>query len=347
MISIFSALLAAIPALAATEVVEVNWRVRYQSKNGTVNSQPSKAYTKTLKKCGYTLPKEPRGYFPISLLRCQGLLDFSSNKTLRQRVLDQVNLAVRNLRQENNPEFKALLSQLARVEFGISPFGLFQSARDGLGSPRRMGVNVRSLGLVVINKAFWAEVSKSNFADSFLLHEALGAAGYADVNYQTSLDLIEAAKGGAVDIPTISTENEIPYQIAGRDGTISVVGSGGDQNQQAIKASLYNAINQGIEFTGVDPKYLPSKAEQRSLVRSLSISIAPEGFFTDMSLCRSDDGREESKYLCGGFILNGAEGKPFLIVTEAWATAPRAYQEKMLQKIYVQIVSELAREKMQ
>jgi hypothetical protein len=179
--------------------------------------------------------------------------------------------------------------------------------------------------------------------------EALGAAAYEDTDYQASLDLNEISQGRAVALPKLSPQRGNPDLVArgGDDGGITITGHGGDSDEQIIKLSLLRAV-EGAKVTIKDlaPKYWPTKKELRALVSSTPVTIV--NYFTMPSskdLCRSYDGKTSARGLCGGFVLKGATGTPFLLVAREFAAAPQKIQQLMLEKIFMQMVTQVAEKK--
>lgn len=344
-------LLLLVPRAYATEVVPVKWRVSYTGADGqrVALSEPDAAYKQTLVKCGLTANGKVLELVPAEKLRCPGLLDFSSSHSLRARVVAIIRTALAASREEKNRDYAQLLQRLSKVDFGLSPYGVFRSSRDGYGDPRRMGLNVRSQSLVVLNGKFWEQLSRAANADAFLLHEALGGAAYEDTDYQVSLDLAEIAQGRAVALPRLRPQKGNPYLVArgGEDGGITIVGHGGDSDEQIIKLSLFRAIDgASISVQDLDPKLWPTKAELRALVSSTPVTIV--NYFTLQgreSLCRSNDQKTSARGLCGGFTLKGATGTPFLLVAREFSAAPKKIQQLLIEKIFLQMVTQLAEKK--
>jgi hypothetical protein len=335
----------------AAEVVQVKWRVSYTDANGqrVSLSEPDAVYKQALRKCGLTKNGKVLELVPAGKLRCPGLLDFASSNSLRARVVATIKTALASSHQEKNRDYAQLLSRLQNIDFGLSPYGVFRSSRDGYGDPRRMGLNIRSQNLVVLNQKFWELVNQADNADAFLLHEALGAAAYEDTDYQVSLDLNEIAQGRNVALPKLTAQKGRPELVArgGDDGGITITGHGGDSDEQIIKLSLLRAIEDAnITIKDLDAKYWPSKEELRALVSATPVTIV--NYFTlkpGPGLCRSYDGKTSARGLCGGFALKGATGTPFLLVAREFAAAKKNIQQLMLEKIYLQMVTQLAEEK--
>jgi hypothetical protein len=335
----------------AGEAVQVKWRISYTDGNGHQVSltEPDAAYQRTLKNCGLTKKGKILELVPAQKLRCPGLLDFSSSKALQARVTETFRAALAAAKAEDNLEYTELIRRLNKVDFGISPFGVFRSSRDGYGDPRRMGVNIASQNLVVLNKKYWEQVEQSDVATAFLIHEALGAAAYEDTDYHVSLEINELAGGRLAKLPKLSPQKGKPELMArgGDEGGITITGHGGDSDEQIFKLSLLRAVETTrYSIPRLDKKFWPSRAELRALVHATPVTIV--NYFTlnpDKNFCRSLDGKTSARGLCGGFLLKGTDGKPFLLITRELSASPRKIQELMLEKIFVEIFDQLAEEK--
>ena len=333
-------LLLTLASSAFAQNVTVHWRVKFTADDGRgFLSSPSPEYLRTLEACGHRpdLRREVN-LVPVSTLRCRGVLDFSSSKTIRDRVAARIHAAERRgHKAASGLPLAQLRAGLARIDFSISPYGVFFSAQQGEGAARRIGINVAETRLVILNKPFWVQLAGSADADAFLLHEALGALGYEDTDYQRSNLIYELSRKDHVDG---DEEGETQVAAAERGGA-TVVGRGGDSNAQFFKASLLLMADKKLEISGADPRHIPTRAELRRIIEDTPISIAPASFFVGKNICEDPDTGAQSPLTCGGFALRGLQGKPFLIITEDWAKFPETGKHKLLLKIFRNIVTEL------
>jgi hypothetical protein len=346
MLSQFLLLLLALasPVEAFAQSVTVHWRVRFTSNDGRgYFSQPSPEYLRTLEACGHRpVLSRQVGLFPVSALRCRGVLDFNSSAKLRQRLENRIHAAERRGHKgARGLPLARLRAELARIDFSISPFGVFFSAQEGEGAARRIGINVAETRLVILNKPFWSQLESSPDADAFLLHEALGALNYEDTDYQRSNLIYELSKKDHVD----GDEDGNTRVAAAERGGASVVGRGGDSNAQFFKASLLLLADKKLEVSGADARHIPTRAELRKIIEDTPVSIAPAHFFSGKNICDDPDTGTQSPLTCGGFVLKAQGGKPFLIITQDWAQFSEVDKRKLLVKIFRSIVTELVRDK--
>lgn len=338
-------LLLTLTTSAFAQNVTVHWRVNFTSNEGRgYLSQPTPEYLRALEACGHRpdLTKKVN-LVPVSMLRCRGVLDLSSSKSIRERVAARVHAAERRgHRAARGLPLAKLRSELSRIDFSISPHGVFFSAQADEGAARHVGINVAQTRLVILNKPFWAQLAPSPDADAFLLHEALGALGYEDTDYQRSNLILELSKKDHVD-----GDEEGEMRVAAEErGGATVVGRGGDSNAQFFKASLLLLTEKKLEIAGADPRHIPTKAELRKIIEDTPISVAPASFFhSNRGVCDDPDTGAASRLTCGGFVLKGATGKPFLLITQEWAEFSDIDKRKLLVKIFRNIVAELVRAK--
>lgn len=326
--------------------VTVLWRVQFTSTTGSgFLSQPSPDYLRTLEACGHRPNLSQKvNFVPVAALRCRGVLDLRGSAKIRQRVQARIRQAEsRGHRAVRGLSLAKLHSEISRIDFAISPFGVFFSAQQGEGAARHVGINVAETSLVILNRPFWNQLESSADADAFLLHEALGALGYEDTDYQRSTLLYDFSKTNHV-AGDGDEEGETQVAAAERGGA-SVVGRGGDSNAQFFKASLLLMADKKLEISGVEKRHIPTRAELRKLIEKTPVSIAPPSFFADKKICDDPETDRQSPLTCGGFLLRGQQGKPFLIITEEWAQFSEADKLKLLLKIFRSMVSELVREK--
>lgn len=330
------------PAHSLAQSVPVHWRVHFTGAGGFF-SQPTPEYLRVLEACGHRPDLGSQvNLIPVSALRCRGVLDLSSSKALRDRVAARIHQAERRgHKAAAGLPLARLRAELSRIDFSISPFGVFFSARAGEGAARRIGINVAETRLVILNKPFWSQLASSPDADAFLLHEALGALNYEDTDYQRSNLIHSLSQKDHVDG---DEDGEIRVAAAERGGA-SVVGRGGDSNVQFFKASLLLLTEKKLEISGADPRHLPTKAELRKIIEDTPVSVAPASFFAGKNICDDPDTGAQSPLTCGGFVLKGLEGKPFLIITQDWAKFSEVEKRKLLVKIFRSIVTELVRAK--
>ncbi|MGZ3706134.1 MAG: hypothetical protein ACXWP1_09600, partial [Bdellovibrionota bacterium] len=141
--------------------------------------------------------------------------------------------------------------------------------------------------------------------------------------------------------------SNVPARLPPADeGGASVVGRGGDDNQQTFKASLLKAAEKPPRVTGVDPRYAPTEAELKKVITETPVTVAPREFFADGKLCDDPQTGAVSEFYCGGFVLKGVGGKPFLLITQAWGEFPDAEKPKLLGKVFTNIVTELIKAKL-
>ncbi len=334
------------PSPSLAQHVTVLWRVNFTADNGRgYFSEPTTEYLRLLDRCGHRPNlRNQVNYVSLSTLRCRGVLDFGSSSTIRQRVERRIRAAERRGHKAvRGLKLATLRAQLPRIDFAISPTGVFFSAQSGEGKARYVGINVAETRLVILNKPFWAQLENSADADAFLLHETLGALNYEDTDYQRSTLLFDFSSRDHV-AGDGDEQGETQVAAAERGGA-SVVGRGGDSNAQFFKASLLLLADKKLEITGTDPRFIPTRAELRKIIEETPVSIAPHSFFRNSTLCKDPDTGRPSPLTCGGFVLKGATGKPFLLITQDWAQFPGAAKHKLLLKIFKNIINELVLDK--
>lgn len=337
---------ASLPSLAsaAGPAVPVLWRVQFTSDQGKgYLSEPSPEYLANLAACGHRPDLRVKtDLFPVSALRCRGVLDFTRSSAIRERVAKRIHLAeARGHKNAIDLPLAKLRGELSRIDFSLSNVGVFYSAQPGEGFDRRVGINVAETRLVILNKPFWAQLENSPDSDAFLLHEALGALGYEDTDYARSLLIHELSKKDHVD----GDENGRTRVAAEERGGATVVGRGGDSNAQFFKASLLLLADKKLELSGVEPRFVPSREELRRVIEITPISIAPAQFFPGKNICTDPETGRENPLTCGGFVLKGAGGKPFLLITQDWAQFVETDKYKLLLKVFKDIVTALVLEK--
>lgn len=333
-----------LPANSAAPAVPVLWRVNFTSNEGKgYFSEPTTEYLANLAACGHSPDlRRKTDFVPVNVLRCRGVLDFGASSSIRERVAKRIRLAEqRGHKAAIELPLARLRAELSRIDFSISNVGVFYSAQPGEGFDRRVGINVAETRLVILNKPFWAQLVNSPDADAFLLHEALGALGYEDTDYARSNLIYELSKKDHVD-----GDEDGRTRVAAEDrGGATVVGRGGDSNAQFFKASLLLIADKKLELSGVDPRFIPTREELRRVIEITPISIAPAQFFSGKNICTDPDTGRESPLTCGGFVLKGMDGKPFLIITQDWAQFAQTDKYKLLLKVFKDIVNELVLEK--
>ena len=331
----------------AQDVVNVVWRARFSTADGAVIlSNPPGPYVELLRACGVAvnLGANP-DVFPVTALRCPGALDFARSNELRDRVDQRLAMV---LRQGHHAAFgvdvAGLRRRLPSIAFSLSPWGVFLSARDGVGTARYMGLNVQQAHLVILNKRFWDQLDGVEAGDPFLLHETLGALGIDDTDYAISNRLFAQSTTRHAEG---DGDDDQPARVASREeGGASVVGRGGDPNQQMFKASLLRAADtQKIQLEGVDARLVPTPAELKNVINATPVTVAPKEFFAGKNLCADPDSGRDDPYTCGGFVLHGVGDKPFLLITQEWGGFPDNVKYKLLLKVFRNIVTELVKDK--
>ena len=344
--TLFLLLLVLAPGEIFAESVTVHWRVRFTTSTGEILSQPTAAYLQNLATCGHRPDlRKQSDLLPVSVLRCRGVLSFDSSDALRTRLENRIHLAEkRGHTRVKGLSLSTLRKKLSSIDFALSPYGVFYSALDGAGVARRIGLNVSQVKLVILNKPFWSQIVNSPDADAFLLHEALGALDFEDTDYQRSNLLYTMSKTDHVEGDGDEPENT--RVAAAERGGASVVGRGGDFNAQIFKASLMLLVDKKLEVSGVDQRFVPSKAELRKVISDTPVSVIPGRFLLQSNSCDdpSADGAQ-SRFTCGGFLLKGVDGKPALLITEDWPTFQEQDKYKLLTKIFQNIVATLVRNK--
>jgi hypothetical protein len=316
-----------LPALSAPSV-PVHWKVRYELPGGQERfSVPTDSYLTTLSSCGLQPDLSAEvNEVPLAALRCPGLLDFSQNSAIHHR-LKAILENPAGLPMDLSAS--ALEQKFAVIDFGISPFGVFFSAAEEAGEARNAAINIETAHLVILNAAFWQELKGTPAGDALLVHEAFEATGINDQNFAISSAIASGKKS---------------VQVArAEDGGASVIGRGGDPNQLIFKASLLALTDKKIAVAGVPASRIPSPENLRQVITETPVTIAPLAFLKSHEQCADMNGNPGSDAYCGGFVLQGLGGKPFLLINDQWGGQSETDKRKLLLKIFQQIVSELVR----
>lgn len=329
------------PAFARAEgVVSVRWAVNFTKADGSsILHQTPRAYLEILERCGHRPRSLTFDQIPVNVLSCPGVLDFKSSANLISSVAQRIANAEKNgsLRGISLADLK---QQVRTVKFGISRYGIFETQNDGVGNARRMGLNFAAQKLVVLNDPFWRQLAKSPDRDLFLLHEALGALGIEDRDYELSLAIMRLSQGDASANGSVAKRRE----ARGGDGGVTVVGHGGDVNQLLIKASLMKAAEKQLRLEGSPGMRKPTPAEIKAVItRTKVIMMSKNSFVGKTALCLSFDTREMSEALCGGFALRGADGNPVIIAPDTFGELTKTEQVAWITKIFSQIVEAIVR----
>jgi hypothetical protein len=326
----------------AEPVVPVYWKVRYLRADKVVAaSLPPAAYLERLKKCGHTPDLSAKENFVrISVLRCQGILDFSHSSQMKGRIRAILKIVSSNgyASVEGIP-LRRLKQGLSRLDFAVSPHGVFHSQARGERDARFMAINISEDRLVIVNQAFWAQYESGADSETILVHEALGAMGVEDDDYQLSSAIISMSKKRGLDFGASDDKK----RVRTADGGSSVVGRGGDSNEILLKASLLRLVEKKLEVSGVDPRYVPTKTELRQAIKVAPLLILPRSVLARGNLCDLGDGSRGSHLLaCGQYLLDdGTTGKPVIAVPREWFEYSEVDKHPLLVKIYRQIVTQL------
>jgi hypothetical protein len=335
----------ALPAASARaeDVLNVIWRrVETHPDGKRVPVLPPKAYLDQLKACGVTVTNQPRQYFPVSKLRCPGLLDFSRAEKYRglvRPVLD--NLLKHKINRIAGADIAQIRARLDQLEIAVSPWGVFEAAvkmaQDE--TPRHAAINIA--GFVILNQPLWQYIG-AEFRDLLVLHEVLGAAGFGDQHYELTLTAWWLARHPE-RIPDyrkqLAATDDLLQLAAEREST-SVVGHGGDFAQIQLKASLLEATLRKLEVVGGDNKpiparFLPTQLEQEQAILKAMMMTMPEKQMMGMGLCLNLGTGGPDPLHCGHFLPKGITGVPVIAMSREWATRPSSdHRWPMLLKIY-------------
>ena len=131
----------------------------------------------------------------------------------------------------------AVYGNLNSLKFKISKQGFFESniSETSLAG-RQFAVNIGQKKLVILNHAFWSEIEDSPAADFLLIHEALGALGVHDDNYEVTVF--------AHYVTSFPLRlNELKNKMSSQKIVSSCrVGCGGDLSELMFKAVLIHAV---------------------------------------------------------------------------------------------------------
>lgn len=315
------------------ESLNILWRVQFTDAQGKAvkHTDPiPTGYISVLERCGHKIDLHNRAdRLPVATLDCPGLLDFSKSGFYQSMLKE----GLANLQNTTSSasQIEKIIAEISKVRFAHSPYGIFVSS-ENRGRFRHVALNIAKIHLVILNPHFLNQIQDKELLLRILLHEALGALGYEDQDYQISSSLFLKKN----------------RQWVGNGSGASVVGRGGDSDQMAFKLSLVRALQKPFDFQieGVRPQDLPTKDELEEAVEESQMLSESLNFFAQSpGLCTDLDRGVKALKFCGGFLLNGPSGKPVILISAEWGSFDSADATALLRKVLTQMVFAISQRK--
>lgn len=216
------------------------------------------------------------------------------SKAIIQRILDS------GVTQVGEMDLGELLEDLDTVEWRTFDLGFL----SGSGGKRQTSIYLVEQRMVVVNTLALQNLVETQVRlNSWALHEALGALGYDDENYQISTSLAFVAGdftlsslGQPNPAPNPSISNRADFvertlsnvsrtnieRTYGREGGTTVVGGGGDAPILELKQRLMNRLSNWLDT------HHPSLSNRKKQLAAQRLLELPINFTTDTNYSGSE-----------------------------------------------------------